>query len=264
MDSLHDEGRTAPAGRLSQTLASSRLPYLEGALDNPAFTPAHLLLLLRSPAVTPALIARIVQTRTWLRSANVKAEIATHPKTPRVVAAVLLSTLHWRVLAQIAERRTLDPQIRHQAEGRLITMIDEMAVGERIALARIAGREIVPELCHDDHPRVITALLQNPRLLEKDTLRIAGRKTAPSGVLKALSESDRSRQFREVQKAIARHPNTPSPIALRMLQELRPPDLKEILRGSRAPRLIKVATARLLGQDDSGGRRPRRRRGSAS
>ena len=83
MDSLHDEGRTAPAGRLSQTLAGSRLPYLEGALDNPAFTPAHLLLLLRSPAVTPALIARIVQTRTWLRSANVKAEIATHPKTPR-------------------------------------------------------------------------------------------------------------------------------------------------------------------------------------
>ncbi len=264
MESLLHQGRSATADRLSRTLASAPPPFLEGAIDNPRLSAAHVLLILRNPAVPSGVVARIAETRAWLRSYKVKVALVAHPKTPRVVAFLLLSTLGWRDLAYVSERPQVDCQIRRLAEGRLSACIEGMAQGERISLARVAQREIITALCHDEKPQVIRALLQNPRLRENDVLRIAANRAAPPGVLKTLSESDRFGRRREVQKSIACHPNCPSAVALRLLQELRSHDLKEILRGSRVPTLIRVATGRLLAGEAFRGPRRRPRRGSGS
>ena len=65
-------------------------------------------------------------------------------------------------------------------------------------------------------------------------------------VLQAVAESDRFAARPEVRKAVARNPNTPSSTALRLLQDLRTPDLEEILSSPRVPQLIQIAAGRLL------------------
>jgi len=134
--------------------------------------------------------------------------------------------------------------------------LEEMAQGERISLARMCGRGLIAALCEDESARVIAALLQNPRLLENDVLRVVSRRSAPGPVLRIVSKSDRFGRRSEVRKAIVRHPNTPAPVALRLLQKLAVTDLGEVLRASRLPKLIEVAASRLLQRSD---RRPPRR-----
>jgi hypothetical protein len=264
MDSLLDQGRGASAARLSRALPGAGLPYLEGALDNPQLTANHVLMMLRNHAVTSDLLGRIALNRKWLKTHGVRAALAAHPKTPRVVAVLLIAVLGWRDLAHISEHPRIDPQVRRVAERRLIALVDDMAQGERICLARIVGREVLAALCADEAPRVIAALLQNPRALEVDALRIAGRPTAPPAVLKMLAENERFGRRPEVRKGVARHPNTPPPIALRLVQTLRTAELKEIARGSKAPRLVKVAAGRRLDEGRQTVRRRRRRGGSVS
>ncbi len=259
MESLVEQGRSAAPGDLTRKLPSARPPFLEGALDNPKLTPAHVLQLLRNPRITSTLIDQIAQNRTWLRVYSIRAALVTHPRTPRLIGVLLLSSLGWRDLASVSQRPRIDPQIRRLAERRLTICLDEMAQGERMTLARIAGRGMITPLCEDDSPRVVGALLQNQRLLENDVLRIVSRRSAPGAVLRTVANNDRFGRRREVQKGIARHPNTSSPVALRILHRLGEADLREVLRAPRLPQLIQVAASRLVERLSSPpGRRCRR------
>jgi hypothetical protein len=261
MESLLEQGRSATPGELTRKLPSARPTFLEGALDNPAITPTHVLQLLRNPRISSTLIDQIAQNRNWLRVYRIRAALATHPRTPRVIGVLLLSSLGWRDLAEVAERPRVAPQVRRMAERRLMICMEEMAQGERISLARMAGRGVIAPLCEDDSPRVVAALLQNPRMLENDVLKIVSRRAAPGPVLRTVANSERFGRRREVQKGIARHPNTPSPVALRILQQLGEADLREVLRAPRLAKLIEVAASRLLdGGPSHAGRRPPLRR----
>jgi len=261
MESLLEQGRSASPGELTRKLPSAGPAFLEGALDNPQLTTIHLLQLLRNPRITPALIDRIAQNRAWLRHYRVRAALAVHPRTPGTIGVLVLSSLGWRDLADVAQGPRVAPQVRRMAERRLTICLEEMAQGERISLARMAGRGLIAALCEDDSARVIAALLQNPRLLENDVLRLVSRFSAPGPVLRTVAHSDRFGPRREVQKCIARHPNTPAPVALRLLHELGRADLREILRAPRLPKLVEVAACRLLqGAPGSPERRQTRRK----
>jgi len=52
MESPLETGRSAPARTLAAELATAPLPYLEGALGNPALVPELLLVALKNRAVT--------------------------------------------------------------------------------------------------------------------------------------------------------------------------------------------------------------------
>jgi len=68
---------------LIATLDTAPLPFLEGALVNPALLAKHVLLLLRNPSITPDLIARLARSPVWMKPYDVKAALVSHPKAPR-------------------------------------------------------------------------------------------------------------------------------------------------------------------------------------
>jgi hypothetical protein len=253
MESQAEQGSAAAPGELTRLLPSASAPFMEGALDNPGITPAHVLLILRSPRLTPALIGRIASRRGWLSIDRIRACLALHPRTPRRITFLLLPLLGWRHLASIAEHPRLDPRVRRMAEQRIAGSLGELAQGERISLARIAGRGLIAPLCEDDSPRVIGALLRNPRILENDVLRLIARRTAPAPVLQTVADDERFGRRREIQKGIVRHPSTPSPVALRLLRFLSEGDLRELLRAPGLPRLIEIAASRLVRDSPAGG-----------
>ena len=246
MDARFEEGRTASSEALALALATAPPPYLEGALANPAIHPHHLILAFRNPRIAGPLILRISQNRAWLKDYDLKAAIVLHPKTPRAVAMNLVSFLWWRDLARVVDRAVLAPPLRRTAERILSIRLQELALGEKITLARVASRGVINALRQEREPMVIRALLQNPRLVEEDALAIASSRRTPPAVLQALAGDARWSSRPTLQKAIAKHPETPARIALNILRGLSTKDLKELAQAARVPGLVRVAAQRLL------------------
>jgi hypothetical protein len=241
-----EEGRTAPAETLALQLATAPLAYLEGALDNPALRPELLLIALKNRAVTTSLIQSICRRAAWLKLYDIKAALAMHAKTPRPVAMNLVQFLWWRDLARVADHAVLSPPLRRAAERLLSIRVQEMAVGEKVSLARIATRGVISVLRKQEDPMVIRALLQNPRLLEEDALAIAVASGTPGTVLKALAEDSRFSSRPALQKAIVQNRETPPSTALRIVQSLSTRVLKELARAPQVGQLVRVAAMRLI------------------
>jgi len=246
METPFEDGRTASAERLATELATVPLAYLEGALENPALQPDLLLHLLKNRAVTASLIQRIARHASWLKSYEVKSAIVLHPKTPRAIAMNLIQFLWWRDLARVADHAVLSPPLRRAAERLLAIRMQELALGEKISLALIATRGVISVLRKQSDPMVVRALLHNPRLLEEDALAIAVASGTPGAVLKELAEDSRFSSRPALQKAIVQHRETPPSTALRIVQGLSTPVLKELARAPHVGQLVKVAALRLI------------------
>jgi len=247
MDALFDAGRTASARILALELDRAPLAYLEGALANPVLQPGLVLFILqKNHAITGPLIARIGRNRAWLKPYEVKTAIVLHPRTPRVLAMNLVQFLWWRDLARVADHAALAPPLRRAAERLLSIRLQELALGEKIALARIATRGVIGVLRRQKEPLVIRALLQNSRLVEADALAIAIGKGTPPAVLQALAEDARLSLRPALQKALVRNSGTPPATALRLMQGLTTQALKELAHAPQVPTLVKVAALRLV------------------
>ena len=254
MDPAFEAGRTATADTLARELATAPLAYLEGAIANPALAPDFLLVLLKNPLVDGQLIVRISAKRSLLKAYEVKSAIVMHPKTPHVVAMHLMQFLWWRDLARVTDDAQLPPPLRRAAEKILTFRIQELALGEKITLARIASRGVINVLRQQDHPLVVRALLQNQRLLEEDVLAITSAGGTPAGVLQTVAEDARFATRPAVQKAIVQHHGTPAATALRILHGLGPQTLKELAHAPHVPTLVKLAAQRIISaREEPGG-----------
>jgi len=246
MTDLERAGREAPAEDLARRIAAAPALFLQGALENPSLTSAHILLCLKNPAADGPFILRLTRNPGWMKIYEVRAAMVMHPRTPRILALNLVTRLWWRDLARVSDARGLAPTLRRAADRLLALRIQEMAVGERIALARVAGRGAIAALRSDPDPAVIRTLLFNPRVVEEDAVGIATGRQTPAEVLGALAESARWACRPPVRKAIARHPATPAPAALRAVQGLPTTALGELIRAPHVSTLVRVAASRLI------------------
>jgi hypothetical protein len=247
MDAMFDAGRTASARTLAMELDRAPLPYVDGALANPILDVGLVLLILqKNRGITASQIARIGRNRAWLKPYEVKAAIVLHPRTPRPLAMGLVQFLWWRDLARAADQASLAPALRRAAETLLGIRIKGLALGEQVALARIATRGVIGVLRRAHDPMVIRALLQNPRLVEEDALVIASGKGTPPAVLQALAEDGRLAKRPSLQKALVQNPMTPPAAALHLLQGLATQALRELTNAPQVPTLVKVAALRIV------------------
>jgi len=246
MTELEQAGREVSSEELASRLAGAPAPFLQGALENPSLTPAHILLCLKNPAADGRFILRLTRNLDWMKVYEIRATMVMHPRTPRILALNLAGRLWWRDLARVSDAVGLAAGLRRAADRLLALRMREMAVGERIALARIAGRGIISALRADPDPAVIRTLLLNPRVVEEDVIGIAAGRETPGVVIGALAESPRWASRPPVRKAIARHRATPLPAALRAVQGLSTTALQDLLQTPHLPTLVRVAASRLI------------------
>lgn len=95
----------------------------------------------------------------------------------------------------------------------------EMSLGHRRALARTISPAILDRLAADADAGVVRELLRNPRLTEREVLRLATRRPARQDVLEVIAAS-RFGQRVAVRTALARNPYCPPGLALRLLAHL--------------------------------------------
>lgn len=111
----------------------------------------------------------------------------------------------------------------------------EAPVGVRKAAARQRDRFVLDRLIHDRNWRVIEALLDNPRIVERDVLRIAAMRPTRADILETVARHGRWSSRYRVRKALCFNPYTPAPIARRLVPTLMRPDLQDLIDLGRLP-----------------------------
>ena len=150
----------------------------------------------------------------------------------------------WRFALDLRVR----PTVRRAAELRLIERLSGMSVGERVAIARRGSARVVQGLRGDPNPRVIHALLENPRLTEAILLPMLHDEKTPTSTLAVLADATRWVARYPVRLAICRNPRTPTSSALKLLPLLKKGDLRAVAADPRLPGAVRQRAGLLGGE----------------
>ena len=100
--------------------------------------------------------------------------------------------------------------------------------GVRTARARRGDRLELDRLRHDRDPRVISALLDHPHLVEGDVIRVAAMRPTSAVILEKIASHPRWGQRYRVRKAIAFNPHTPPALSRQVLPTRLAQDLRDL------------------------------------
>ena len=130
--------------------------------------------------------------------------------------------------------------------------LDEMTLGERVALARVGSREIVQALRRVREEPVFQALLTNPRLTEEDLVPIATDPQTPAPILSSIVRHARWNNRYNLRLAVVRNPTTPPAVALSQLITLSEKDLRDLGRHQSVTSAVRSAAVQVLERRSSG------------
>jgi hypothetical protein len=108
----------------------------------------------------------------------------------------------------------------------------ELSLGERKSLARRPDRRAFEKLCLDPHPLVIRQLVNNPKMVEEDAIRIATLRPARSDALRELSRCHRWMSRARVRMAIIQNPGAPPELSIPLLSLCNREELAGILKST--------------------------------
>lgn len=203
---------------------------------------------LANPFATREVIEALLALPPLLTSYEVRRLLALHPRTPEPRALRLVAGLFWRDLVRAGADIRLRPLVRRAAERALTERLPGLAAGEKMAIARRCGPGVMQKLRHDPSPRVVAALLENPRLTEGVLLPLLADEQAAPAVLEMVAANRRWGVRYDVRRALGRNPRTPVEVALRVLPHLKKNDLRQVARDARLAIPVRRRAALLAGE----------------
>jgi hypothetical protein len=213
----------------------------------PELSPAAVRQALRNPYVTAEVIGELATHERLLAFYEVRRDLVRCPATPENLALRMVAGLYWADLMAIGLDTRLHPLLRRAADWHLLARLPGLAVGEKISLARRAGPALLAHLRHDPTPRVIAALLDNPRLTEGTLAPLAHGESTPAPVLELIANDRRWGSRYPLRLALARNPAMPLGAALRLLPALHKPDLRAVAGDPHLPEPLRRRARLLLG-----------------
>lgn len=232
--------------RLRESTAEELMELVGSRLEE--LDPVALRQLFRNPYLSRQVIEQLLAHRRLLVFHEVRKELARHPQTPEVRALRLVAGLFWRDLLELTNDTRARPRLRRAAERHLVDRIQGLGAGEKVAIARRAGPLLVSQLRHDHEPRVISALLENPRLTEGSLIPLASSETAKPEVLALVARHPKWGTRYAVRISLARNRRTPVQTTLGILPLLKKQDLKGIEQDRRMNMAVRRRAAVLLGR----------------
>ncbi len=227
------------------------LPSLAGddlhvLLDHPAAEEKHVIKLLERPDLPGAFLQSVTRSR-WIRSARVQFYLVSNPNTPLAQAMNFVKFLFWRELNLVAMNFRVATEVRHMAESVLFQRLPALAVGEKVALARVACGQVLKMLRLDKESRITAALLENPRLVEEDVLFIINQSRTPGPVLETVARDLKWSTRKEVRVALLRNGSTPLSAVIPFITQLNTQDLKSLLHDPKVPAAVRRMIKTRLG-----------------
>jgi hypothetical protein len=224
-----------PMAQASVRLANAKdLPQFA----TPQLTEDEVLALLSRPDITAETLAVVGRERDAMTSRKVALALVIHPRTPRHISIPALTHMFTFDLMQVALTPTVAGDIRRAAEEQILHRLEALSTGEKISLARRASGRVAEALLQDQDPLVLTAALDNPRLIENSVVTALMKAEAAESLFVKVSEHLKWSVRREVQIALLRSDNLPLPRAVELAWNFSADFLREIAPESRLSTLV--------------------------
>ena len=217
-------------------------------LEHPDTEEAHLLAALRKRDLASGAIEAVARSERWGSRYVIRAAVVNHPKAPRTLALRLVQMLYWKELMRTTSNFRISMPVRVAAEKSLADRLPKLELGERVTLARAAPPMVIKGLLDDAHPRVIKALLSNPKLREFEVLRLVESPGLSSDTLRVIAESDRWASRHSIKMGLVKNPRTPVHVALRLLASLPRRKITQLVSSPDLPKVIIVGARRILAE----------------
>ncbi|MBI1750397.1 MAG: hypothetical protein HY234_16055 [Acidobacteria bacterium] len=228
-----ERARAASRDELRVLLHDKSHEVLAALLENPVLDEALLCLLLERKDLPGDFLGEVARRKEWMRSYRVKVRVAGHPHSSRLVALPLLRQLFLFDLVNLTLQPATPAEIRRVAEDVIVNRLPQLALGQRLTLARRGSARVAAALLAEGHQRVVPLALDNAFLTESQVLKVLAREDLPTIVPASVARHRKWSCLYNVRMALVRHPLTPLARVLAFLPDLTLRDLDE-LSGARS------------------------------
>jgi hypothetical protein len=130
----------------------------------------------------------------------------------------------------------------------LLQKLAKMTVSQRVQLALKGGPEERRTLIRDSNKVVQRAVLQSPRLTEREVESFSAMANLSDETLRVIATNRKFRKDYIIVRNLMNNPKTPIDITLHMLQMLNPQDLKALSGNKNIPETLRTMAAKLMRQ----------------
>ncbi|MBE9503628.1 MAG: class I SAM-dependent methyltransferase [Proteobacteria bacterium] len=124
--------------------------------------------------------------------------------------------------------------------------IFDITLGEKRSLSKTQLKDTLDRLLYDEDPTVIKNLLANPRVTERDVLKVVSKRPNTPEVMKAIFESTKWSSRYIIKRALVLNPYTPTGMALGLINFMQYKDLKMIAGDNSLHKEVSEAAGELL------------------
>lgn len=133
-----------------------------------------------------------------------------------------------------------DPYFGYEKEEEV--KMDHFTLGERRSMSKATSKNVIDRLLSDPDPMVIGNILDNPRVTEKDILKVASKRPASPKILRLLATHKVWSKRYAVIKALVLNPYTQPRISVVLMESLMIKDIEDIVGdGNLHPEVISCA-----------------------
>lgn len=167
--------------------------------------------------------------------------LAENPDVPDEIKAAVEKQLH------LPARVTAKPRMSDDArKGSLLQKIQQLTVGERIAIALRGGQEIRSLLLKDANKEVVMTVLKNPKISETEVELIAHSRNVPEDALRAIHKNREWMKNYSINLALVNNPKTPPGIGITLVTSLRIKDIAILEKNKNVPEAVRAAAKKVL------------------
>ncbi len=166
-----------------------------------------------------------------------------NPNVPADIRAEVGKQLNLPV--RLSERAKPSDEARKHS---LLQKIQQLTVGERIAIALRGGQEIRSILLKDANKEVVLTVLKNPKITETEVELIAHSRNVPEDALRAIHKNREWMKNYNINLALVNNPKTPPGIGITLVSSLRVKDLAVLEKNKNVPDAIRAIAKKLLQQ----------------
>jgi hypothetical protein len=130
----------------------------------------------------------------------------------------------------------------------LLQRLSRMRVVERMQLAIKGGREERMALIRDSCKVVQRAVMQSPKLSEREVENFAGISSLSEDVLRIIANARNYRKNHAIVRALAFNPKTPLDVSLRLLPMIHVPELRSLMTNKNVPETLRTTATKLFRQ----------------
>lgn len=122
------------------------------------------------------------------------------------------------------------------------------SVSEKIVAAKRGNKQIRSILIRDGNKLVSTSVMENPRMTDAEVMKIAASRSVSEEVIRMITRNREWMKLYQIKHNLVCNPKCPTPVALRLLNFLRPNDLANLVNNKNIPSVV-ATTARKLSKE---------------